>query len=471
MPEPRDLTIAAAIHLMRRGDLTAHDLVKSCLERIHQREGTIHAWVEVDEDKALEEARRYDNEFSRGQWRGKLHGIPIGVKDIIDVKEMWTRAGCAVYPACVAEVDAQAVQPLRSEGAIILGKTETTPFANLDPTITRNPWNPEHTPGGSSSGSGAAVADRMCLAALGTQTGGSVLRPAAYNGIVGFKPTYGCISLVGVIPVAWSLDHLGSLTRSVEDANILCQIMKNDHPSPFARMPVPMNNLEKRSLNSFRSHLRLGYLKGFFEKEASPEMVEHMTSIREKFEQAGAIVSEMEPPKSFAQVDSAFRAIHHTELACYHRFFFESHRDQYPPKIKARIKEGMTIPGYQYVEALHHRLIFQREMIERLSSVDAAFMPTAPSTAPRGISSTGTPAFCQPWSFSGFPAISIPSGIDNRGLPFAVQLVGLPMKEEKLIEVASWCEQVIAFNLSPVSSSEESVIQNLTCPEKNSSEE
>ncbi len=451
MPEPRELTISAAIHLMRGGDLTAQELVKSCLERIHQREGTIHAWVVVDEDKAIEEARRCDNEFSRGQWRGKLHGIPIGVKDIIDVKGMWTRGGCAIYPARVAEADAPAVERLRSEGAIILGKTETTPFANLDPTITRNPWNPEHTPGGSSSGSGAAVADRMCLAALGTQTGGSVLRPAAYNGIVGFKPTYGYISLIGVIPVAWSLDHLGSLTRSAEDANILCQIMKNDHPSPFARMPMLVSSLESGTLNSFRSNPRLGYFRGLFEKEASPEMVEHIASIRDKFEQAGAIVVETEPPKSFAQTDSAYRAIHHTELACYHHFLFQSHRDQYPPQIKAGIKEGMTIPGYQYVEALHHRLIFQREMGERLSSVDAAFMPTAPSTAPRGLSSTGTPAFCQPWSFSGFPAISIPSGIDNRGLPFGIQFVGLPMKEEKLIGVASWCEKVIAFSVGPAS--------------------
>jgi amidase len=159
----------------------------------------------------------------------------------------------------------------------------------------------------------------------------------------------------------------------------------------------------------------------------------------------------MELPKSFVQVDSAYRNIHHTELACYHRFLFGSHRDQYPPKIKAGIKEGMTIPGYQYVEALHHRLVFQNEMSKGWSSLDAALMLTAPSTAPKGLASTGSPAFCQPWSFSGFPAISIPSGMDHQGLPFAIQLVGLPMKEEKLIEVASWCEQIIAFNFSPLS--------------------
>ena len=194
MSEPRELTIVDAVNRMRNGALKAEDLVASCLERIHRREGVVRAWVEIYEKQALEEARGCDADFRAGKWRGELHGIPIGVKDIIDVKGMWTRAGCAVYPPRVAESDAPAVKRIRAAGAVILGKTETTAFANNDPAVTCNPWNTGHTPGGSSSGSGAAVADRMCLAALGTQTGGSVLRPAAYNGIVGFKPTYASIS-------------------------------------------------------------------------------------------------------------------------------------------------------------------------------------------------------------------------------------------------------------------------------------
>lgn len=200
MVEPRELTVQAAITLMRKGDLKAQALMQSCVERIHERESSVHAWVEVYENEALEEARRCDDEFAAGGWRGDLHGIPIGIKDIIHVKAMWTRYGTSVYPPHMADADAPAVQRLKAAGAIILGKTETTPLANGDPTITRNPWNLAHTPGGSSSGSGAAVADRMCLAAVGTQTGGSLLRPAAYNGIVGFKPTYGYISSEGVMP-------------------------------------------------------------------------------------------------------------------------------------------------------------------------------------------------------------------------------------------------------------------------------
>ena len=221
MDEHSDLTISAAAIQMRQGELTAQALIESCLERIHTRENIIHAWVEVYEKTALEEARRCDQEARMGKWRGDLHGIPLGVKDIIDVKGMWTRAGTSIYPARVAEVDAPSVHRAKAAGAIILGKTETTPFANNDPTITRNPWNPAHTPGGSSSGSAAAVADRTCLAALGTQTGGSLLRPAAYTSIVGFKPTYGYISAEGVMPNSWSLDTVGVYVRCVADVEIL----------------------------------------------------------------------------------------------------------------------------------------------------------------------------------------------------------------------------------------------------------
>ena len=236
MPELRELSIADARERMRAGELKAQDLVASCLERIRLRDGNIHAWVEVYEEQALEQAQTCDEAVRAGKWQGDLHGIPVGVKDIIDVKGMWTRAGCSVYSPRVAEADAAAVKKLRAAGAIFLGKTVTTAFANNDPAETRNPWNPEHTPGGSSSGSGAAVADRMCLAALGTQTGGSVVRPSAYNGIVGFKPTHDAISIEGVIPVSRTLDHVGIHAGSVNDTRILYDILREDRPERFAAM-------------------------------------------------------------------------------------------------------------------------------------------------------------------------------------------------------------------------------------------
>jgi Asp-tRNA(Asn)/Glu-tRNA(Gln) amidotransferase A subunit family amidase len=360
---------------------------------------------------------------------------------------MWTRAGTPIYSPHIAGADAPAVKRLRDSGAIILGKTETTPFANNDPTVTRNPWNPDHTPGGSSSGSGAAVADRMCLAAIGTQTGGSLLRPAAYNGVVGFKPTYGMISLEGVIPNSWSLDHVGPLTRCVEDARILWSRMREKNLRPFARRPAAMRSTSKAQKQF--PPLRLGHIRDFFDSEVSPDISEHLLSVRTKLLKAGAMVVDLKLPDAFAHLQDAWATIKEPELAAYHRQLFESHQKEYPPNIKSRVEMGLTIAAHKYVEALQCRTAFQQDMKKCLSEVDAAFMPTAPSTAPRGLASTGSSIFNQPWSVVGFPAMSIPSGIDGKGLPLGIQLVAPPMADDVLLAVASWCEQVLAFNALP----------------------
>jgi aspartyl-tRNA(Asn)/glutamyl-tRNA(Gln) amidotransferase subunit A len=439
-------TIPAAVAAMRAGDLTAVRLVESCLERIRARDPLIRAWVEVSEDAALEEARRCDHEAAQGDCRGPLHGIPLGVKDIIDVRGLWTRAGTPVYPARVADTDAPAIAKLRAAGAIFLGKTETTPFANNDPTVTRNPWNPEHTPGGSSSGSGAAVADRMCPAALGTQTGGSLLRPAAYNGIVGFKATYGRVSTDGVIPNSWTLDHVGVLTRSVADAAVLWSCLREDAPRPFARMPEPPSPARPWPPGS---PPRLGYIREFFEAEASPDVVENLVGVTERFRAAGAEVTEVMLPPSFAFVIPAWDILKQAELYAYHRPLFEAQRDQYPPKLRARLEKGSAILGHEYAEHLQHRIRFQRDMAARMAEVDAVFMPVASGAAPRGLSSTGSSYFNRPWTVSGFPAMSLPTGLDRRGLPLAMQLAAQPYAEDRLLDVARWCEAVLAFASRP----------------------
>lgn len=446
MKEPMELTIQEAGERMRAGELTAEKLMESCLERIHSREATIHAWVEVYEQEAIAEARRCDRESQQGQWRGPLHGIPIGVKDIIDVKGQWTRCGTPVYPANLPDKDAPVIARLRNAGAILLGKTETTPFANNDPTITRNPWNPEHTPGGSSSGSGAAVADRMCPAALGTQTGGSLLRPAAYTGVVGFKGTYGAVSTEGVLPNSWSIDHVGFHCRSVADAAILWPAMREREPRAFAPMPEPPLFSRPRTAGA---PPRLGYIREFFEAETSPEVLANLAQVREKLTAAGAEIVELTFPASFTFVGSCWSIIKQAELYAFHRHLFEAYGDQYPPKLKVRLEKGAAIPGWQYVEHQRHRLLFQHEMACRLAGVDAAIMPVASTTAPRGLSSTGSSIFNQPWSVAGFPAMSLPTGLDERGLPFAMQIAAQPYAEERLFDVAAWCEKVLGFNASP----------------------
>ncbi len=441
MAEPRELTIAESLRRMGDRKLTAEALMESLLERIRAREGTIHAWVEIDEANALATARRYDREARQGRRRGALHGIPFGVKDIIDVRGIHTRAGTAAYPPRIAREDAPAVARLKRAGAIFLGKTETTPFANNDPTITRNPWNPAHTPGGSSSGSAAAVADRMCPAALGTQTGGSLLRPAAYNGIVGFKATYGRVSNEGVIPNAWSLDHTGVLCRSAADAALLWHCLRERSPRPFARMPEPGRSVTREAM----SPPRLGYLREFFEPETSGAVLENLASVREEFRRAGAEVREVALPPSFGYVIPGWDIIKRSELWAYHRTLFEEKPESYPPKLRARLEKGAEIPGHLYLEYLHHRRTFQREMSLVMEAFDALFMPIASSTAPPGLSSTGSSHFNRPWTFSGFPAMSIPSGFDATGLPFGIQLAARPCCEDLLLRVAAWCEGVIGF--------------------------
>ncbi len=446
MKEPRELTIGETGERMRAGELTAERLLESCLERIHGREETIHAWVEVYEKEALAEARRCDRESQQGQWRGPLHGIPLGVKDIIDVKGQWTRCGTPVYPATVPDRDAPVIARLRNAGAILLGKTETTPFANNDPTITRNPWNPDHTPGGSSSGSGAAVADRMCPAALGTQTGGSLLRPAAYNGVVGFKGTYGEVSNNGVLPNSWSIDHVGFHCRSVADAALLWPVMREQSPRPFARMPEPPLSFRPRTAGA---PPRLGYIREFFEAETSPEVLANLASVREQLTAAGAEIVELTFPPSFAFVGACWSIIKQAELYAFHRHLFEAYGDDYPPKLKVRLEKGASISGWQYVEHQRYRILFQQEMSCQMADVDAAIMPIAATTAPRGLSSTGSSIFNQPWSVSGFPAMSLPTGLDANGLPFAMQIAAQPYGEERLFDVAAWCEKVLGFTASP----------------------
>jgi len=445
MTEPRDLTISEALNRIGRGELTAVALLESCLERIRQREETVRAWVSVHADKALEEARRQDRQMQSGDAIKPLQGIPIGVKDIIHVRGMATTAGCKAYTPFFPEKDAACVARLRAAGAIIIGKTQTTPFANNDPAITRNPWNPAHTPGGSSSGSGAAVADRMCPAALGSQTGGSLLRPAAYNGVVGLKPTYGHISLEGVIPVSWTLDHIGPLARCVADAALLVQVMQDREPSPFGHMPGGADLLGA----DFRMPPTLGYIPEFFEDEATPQMKSHLAEICARLQKAGAKLVKLVFPESFKGASQAHRTIMETELGAYHRENFKARRKDYPSNIRARIERGLTLPGHLYVDAVHLRRRFQTDMAGRLSGLDAALMISAHSSAPAGLASTGSHLPLMPWSFSGFPAVSIPSGLDQNKLPMGIQLVAGPRQEGRLAAAAGWCEEVIDFTSRP----------------------
>jgi aspartyl-tRNA(Asn)/glutamyl-tRNA(Gln) amidotransferase subunit A len=441
--DPYALTLSEAARLIRENRLTPLELLESLLQRIDDLEPKLESWVTLDREKAISTAKEYSTEASEGKTRGVLHGIPVGVKDIYHAIGMRTTAGSSILAEYVPGYDATAVRRLRDSGAIILGKTETTEFACFDPAPTRNPWNTCHTPGGSSSGSAAAVSAGMCPAALGSQTGGSVIRPASFCGVVGVKPSYGRISRYGVIPVSWSLDHVGFMTRSVEDAAVVLGVLAGYDPRDASSSTLPVPSYE-RALDSINPP-RLGLVKGFFRDNASEEVQVAMDEVANQLRAAGAKVEDANLPESFAAVHSAHRLIMITEAAAYHEETFRKQATDYRPNLRGMIASGLLVPANSYIKAQRIRSQFSREVAGTFEGHDCLLMPSTTMPAPRGLGSTGDPAFNSPWSFSGLPAVTLPSSLSKDGFPMGIQLVGHSFDEERLLRVAKWCEKVVSF--------------------------
>jgi aspartyl-tRNA(Asn)/glutamyl-tRNA(Gln) amidotransferase subunit A len=448
MIEPCALSLSEMINQIRRGRLSPVALMESVLRRVDSLEPLLQAWVTIDRENALEEALRHQNEISRGQFRGPLHGIPIGVKDIFYTAGMKTTAGSKIFEDFVPDRDATAVKRSKKAGAIILGKTATTEFAAMDPASTRNPWNLAHTPGGSSSGSAVAVATSMCPAALGSQTGGSTLRPAAYCGVVGLKPTYGRISRHGIFAVSWTLDHVGVFACSVEDTAILLQVLAGSDSEDPTTSREPVSNYIQ-SIESMSKPPRIGIVRTFYEKNTQEQIWHHTKEVLSKLEKAGGRIEEVKMPESFSAVHDAHRIIMKVEAASFHQKLFEQHRDKYGPKIREVIEIGLLIPGVEYLQAQKIKRQFRLEMDEIMQRFDCLLTPATSTAAPKGLSSTGPSWYQVPWSLSGLPAISIPSGLSNEGLPLGIQLIGGAFAEGNLLAVARWCEKVLQVSLSP----------------------
>jgi aspartyl-tRNA(Asn)/glutamyl-tRNA(Gln) amidotransferase subunit A len=425
------LGLGEAADLVRSGTVSPVELTEACLARIRAIDGAIRAWAHVDQDGALATARERLAEAHAGRLRGPLHGVPVGVKDIVDVAGMPTTGGAKPFAHTRPAADAPAVARLRAAGAIILGKTVTTEFAYRDPAPTRNPWNQGHTPGGSSAGSAAALAARMAPLAIGSQTVGSVLRPAAYCGVVGFKGTHGLVPVASVIPLAWSLDHVGVLTRSVRDAALAMSVLAGR-----ALEPQPV------------SAPRIALAPELLER-ASPDVAAHVQAVADAFVRAGATVSKVELPKSFRGIHAAGLTVLEVEAAAYHAPAFARHADDYSREMRSLIETGLGQTATVYVNANRARLAFRDDVMPLLEAHDALLSPTAPTPAPAGLGSTGDGSFCAPWSNAGVPAISLPSGIAASGLPHAIQLVQAAGASARLLGVAAWCEKALAFSRAP----------------------
>ena len=447
MPQHFNLTAVEAAKQIKSRDLSPVELVESLLSQYDSLEPNLNAWVYLDREALLADAQQKQEELEKGVNVGPLHGVPIGLKDIYYTAGIPTTACSKVYEGFVPEYDATTVTLLKNAGAIMMGKTVTTEFACMDPSPTKNPWNPAHTPGGSSSGSAVAVATRMCPAALGSQTVGSVLRPASYNGVVGFKPTFGRVSRYGVIPVSWSLDHVGWMARSVEDAALLMQVMAVADPNEPITVGLPAADFMAGLASP--SAPRIGLIRRFFYDNSDEETRKHTDGIVDQLSRAGATIEEIPLPDSIDTAMEDQRTIMAVEGAAFHQPMYERQSQDYQPKLREMLRQGLATDGQTYSRALERRQQFTAEMQALAGKADVLLTPSTPTPALPDITNTGNTMFQGPWTSCGLPVITIPSGLAASGLPFGVQLASAPFSEPKLLAAARWCENVLGVELSP----------------------
>lgn len=448
MPQPYELTLSQAAQQIKDKALSPVDLAGSLLDRIDQTDSDLKAWVTIDREEVLTNAKQRDEEAQHGISLGLLHGVPVGLKDIFYTAGMKTAAGSKVYSDFVPDFDATSVAKIKAAGGIILGKAVTTEFATSDPSPTYNPWNFEHTPGGSSSGSSVAVATKTVAAALGSQTGGSTCRPAAYNGIVGLKATYGRISRYGVVPVSWSLDHVGILVRTVEDAALMLQVMSGEDPNDPGSASEPVPDFQMQMADHARPP-RIGIVSQYYQEMSTPEVWVHTQEMVQRLAAAGAEIVELGLPESFNTAHSAQRIVMNVECAAFHEQFHATQAEDYGPRVRSGMEMGMLVPATKYLQAQRLRRQFRHDMVQMVQQVDTVITPATPAPAPKDRNTTGDASFQVPWTTSGLPTVTLPSGLSADGMPLAIQLGGLPFEEGKLLGVAKWCESTLGVQLSP----------------------
>ena len=448
MSEPFDLSVSETAEQIAAGQISPVGLMKSLLARAEALEPKLHVWVTLDHDVAIESAAESERELGRSGPRGPLHGVPIGVKDIFYTRGMKTTACSPIYADFVPAYDATPVALLKKAGAIVMGKTVTTEFACMDPSPTRNPWNDAHTPGGSSSGSAVGVAARIFPAALGSQTAGSVLRPAAYNGVVGFKPTFGLISRHGVFPVAATLDTMGFFTRTVADAAILLGALAARDTRDPSTTDTPLSDYVK-AVETAEVSPRIGVLWPMFADKADAEVLRNIDAVLKRIGGSGAAVEEVRTSADFDGLLAAHRVTMDAEGASAHEVDFGARPEDYGPKLTAMLQAGLATPAVRYLKAQEVRGSFRQEMERAVAGYDVLLTPATPAPAPGDLTTTGDPVFQTPWTTCGFPSITIPSGLSEAGLPLGIQLAAAPLAEARLLSAAAWCERALGVFLRP----------------------
>ena len=426
MTDPRSLTVREAARQIAERQLTAEALTAAYLDHIDAREGVVGAWQYLDRERALAAARQRDAEPTRGP----LHGIPIAVKDLIDTVDMPTAYGSSIYRGHRPAADASCVALARATGAVVLGKTVTTEFAAFTPGKTANPRNPAHTPGGSSSGSAAAVADGMVPLAFGTQTAGSIIRPAAYCGCIGYKPSFGLINRAGVKPLADSLDTIGVLAGTVEDAAFFAGVLSER--SALRHLATPSEAP------------RFGLYRTPMWDEAEPATATALDTAREALERVGAAVAELAIAPEHHGLAEAQNTIMRFETVRAFAYERIEHSAELSPPFAQMLDAGMTIGTDEYDRALARAAEARAGLDAFFGSCDAVLVPAAPGEAPVGLGNTGDPIFNRMWTLLGVPCVTLPARWAESGLPTGVQLVGQIGDDARLMACAAFLERALA---------------------------
>jgi Asp-tRNA(Asn)/Glu-tRNA(Gln) amidotransferase A subunit family amidase len=424
---------------MAKGDITAEAYTQACLDQIAARDKDVEAWAWLDPAYALEQARRLDKERAAGGGLGALHGLPVGIKDIIDTADMPTQNGCAIFKGYQPAKDATCVAVLRAAGAVIIGKTVTTELANTTPNKSKNPHNPAHTPGGSSSGSAAGVGARMIPLALGTQTGGSVIRPGSFCGVHAMKPTLGLISRTGVTLQSHTLDTIGVYGRSLADLALITDALSQYDPSDAVSYERARPSLASVLANGSGARPRLGFFRSPAWDQAEPAAKEALEAFAKRLDGAVAEVS-------IPELDGIIQ--HHANImgaenSGYYGPLLDRHPEGLSPGLAERLRNGMKVTAGDYVRSLAARDVLYGAVERALDGCSALITLPACGPAPKGLGSTGNPVFNGMWTYLGVPCVTLPL-MTVGGMPCGVQLIGKRRDEGRLLATARWVEEAVA---------------------------
>ena len=428
------LSAVEMVQSLKKGEITSEELVKSYIEQIKKKEKEVEAWEFFDQELVLAQAKKLDELHQSGK-HGDLHGIPVGIKDIFDTENMPTIDGTEIHKKNPSWNDCTVVSKLKQAGAIIMGKTVTAELAYYSPGKTKNPHDTTRTPGGSSSGSAAAVASHMVPLAVGSQTNGSVIRPASYCGVVGYKPTKGLISRHLVLQISRALDQVGVFANSIEDAALISeQLIGHDKQDPDTSLnPRPKllaASKEKPPAEPVLAHIKLPFMN-----ELEEDVKEGFKEIKDELK---GKVDEIELPEGFAGIPDWHKIIMESDMARSFSEEYKKSKNKLSDKIIEAIERGMKYTSVEYNNALAKIDVANAYFNQFFHDYDAILTPSACGEAPKGLKSTGNPIFCTIWTYCGMPCINLPLLQGKNGLPVGVQLVSSLFDDERLFRNASW---------------------------------